>query len=1082
MKVHIVCYEDLDLWILGKFARKLNIELNALGIQCDVSNVPDPSADINHHIIYFYYDGKKTSLDTVMITHIDEDWKLEQVKSQLKVAPMGICMSASTVDQLTNCGVPRERLCHVLPAHDEVMVPRKTVVGITSKIHSDGRKRESMLLELTDQISPTDFTFKIMGAGWGGIVDALKLKGFEVDYFDSFDFQLNQDLVPTFDYYLYLGLDEGAMGFVDALAAGVKTIATPQGYHLEAKNGITHPFTELQELIAIFTFIADSKRKITNSVASWTWREYAIRHIEIWKYLLTGNPRQYSSINRGDGIFSIVDNQKQLLLDTTVEKCPPLSSKKKILIICSHFWPSMGGLESRMGQFGYELIQSGYMVTVLTQAHEQRQLNDYRGIKIYSYEIDKYSTQIQKNASSGDYDACILVQDPLGNIIWSLENLKIPQRTRILIQPIINEEGYAKWKDHPSFGLRLSNILKKVGIPIVMTKNGPDTRYMDSMDINPIYIPNAISTVQSDGDFRKKYGIEKNDFLILHVANLYWVKNHIGLMNAMKNIPKNWRLVLIGNPTGEPECIKAVETELSNRPEILFIPGLSRDGISSAMQACDVVVLSSLGEGSPITILEAMSQKKPWLATPECGAANDHLGGIVCKLEEFTSFISVLDRNRDLANSLGLIGYKHWEAVYSWGSAIHGWIELIEHGYINNSKELDVNLIIEMSELNAIVQKEVFKSGKQVKLSKALVTVIVFSNNSFESLSNCLKSLKETIGVLLEVKIIFLRENKNVNELDQYLDPLILETITIDHEDEIVGAVNNFINTSKGSCISFLRDCDSFKPEHLISLVDAIKYSGKKIIFSKANYTFDNYSEETTEIRRGISSELTNQDQLFISGFMPFSNLCVNRTFFDEIGCFSEDLQSLAFWEWMLRAINKHKTLELPHASALIDYENKVDYFSHPKYGSDERNQYIKIFKLYPANSDEILYKRIYFLIKKYPILDIEIDIFNFEKLRTIDAGVLSNILNGSISLIEIVELGQIYLSQGELQIGIAIYQFWIMSNDTNLNFAALYNLGTILEKVGDLHKAKIAYGESLRLNTSFDMARLNLERLTITT
>ena len=42
------------------------------------------------------------------------------------------------------------------------------------------------------------------------------------------------------------------MGFLDACAAGVKTIVTPQGYHLDAMRGITHGFKELPELVAIF--------------------------------------------------------------------------------------------------------------------------------------------------------------------------------------------------------------------------------------------------------------------------------------------------------------------------------------------------------------------------------------------------------------------------------------------------------------------------------------------------------------------------------------------------------------------------------------------------------------------------------------------------------------------------------------------------------------------------------------------------------------------------------------------------------------------------------------------------------------
>ena len=57
MKVHIICYEDLEDWILGKFATRLCDEVIAQGIPCDVSSSSAPTADINHHVNYSGYNG-----------------------------------------------------------------------------------------------------------------------------------------------------------------------------------------------------------------------------------------------------------------------------------------------------------------------------------------------------------------------------------------------------------------------------------------------------------------------------------------------------------------------------------------------------------------------------------------------------------------------------------------------------------------------------------------------------------------------------------------------------------------------------------------------------------------------------------------------------------------------------------------------------------------------------------------------------------------------------------------------------------------------------------------------------------------
>ena len=352
---------------------------------------------------------------------------------------------------------------------------------------------------------------------------------------------------------------------------------------------------------------------------------------------------------------------------------------KHILIVCSHFWPSTGGLESRMGQFSRELIVAGYKVDVLTQAYPGRDTNLYHGVEILSAEIGVFSNAIKEAVQNGKYRACILIQDPLGEIIWSIENIKPHPRTSIYIQPIINEDGYLRWKNHPNFGERLSKILKENAKCLVMTKNGPDTQYMDNFAIDAIYVPNATMPIQPAGNFREKYGISEDVFLILHVANLYWVKNHLGLIKTLSNLPANWKLVMIGNPSGEKDCVDAVYSELKNRPDILFIPGLSSEWISSAMIASNVVVLASKGEGSPITILEAMSHGKPWIATPECGAANDHLGGIISKLKEFKYYLNLIYKNKKLRDNLGLLSYEHWKESYSWKAVMKIWISLIEN-------------------------------------------------------------------------------------------------------------------------------------------------------------------------------------------------------------------------------------------------------------------------------------------------------------------------------------------------------------------------------------------------------------------
>ena len=304
MRVRIACYEDPHEWIIGKFALNLQKELSSLSVEADIARTPDPSAEINHHLIYVNYNGKRNSIDTLMITHVDSFPKFNALKSQLESAALGICMSTETMHKLVSGGISPNKLCYVNPAHDGVLQPRKTIIGIASRTYEDGRKQQNTLSEATKQISPNSFAFKIMGKGWKAIVAEMVARGFEVDYYEQFDLAAYMKIVPSFDYYLYYPLDEGSMGFLDALTAGVKTIVSRQGFHLDAKGGITYPIDgSARDIVGVLRRIEEEKRRLVQSVAEWTWKNYARKHLELWEYLL--GRRKIENTTFKDGLGSL---------------------------------------------------------------------------------------------------------------------------------------------------------------------------------------------------------------------------------------------------------------------------------------------------------------------------------------------------------------------------------------------------------------------------------------------------------------------------------------------------------------------------------------------------------------------------------------------------------------------------------------------------------------------------------------------------------------------------------------------------------------------------------------------------------
>jgi len=306
MKIHIVCYDDIHAWIIGKFAIKLNENLQKLRIQSDISDKPDLNSDINHHLIFNQYDGKKSTIDTIMITHIDNLSKLNMLEKQMETVRAGICMSRETMIYLAKMGIEKSKLCYVNPAHDGILPVKKIIIGIASRIYDDGRKNEHYLNKLAKTLNPIYFKFKIFGSGWESQIECLEKHGFEVEYTDHFDYEKYLHFIPSLDYYLYMGTDEGQMGFVDALSSGVKTIVVPQGYHLDAYKGITHSFTTYDELENILLQLQKDKETLISSVATWNWLDYTKKHVEIWQYLL--NNRKTKSVYI-DGLNSIWESE-----------------------------------------------------------------------------------------------------------------------------------------------------------------------------------------------------------------------------------------------------------------------------------------------------------------------------------------------------------------------------------------------------------------------------------------------------------------------------------------------------------------------------------------------------------------------------------------------------------------------------------------------------------------------------------------------------------------------------------------------------------------------------------------------------
>ena len=279
MRINIVNYEQgTNDGILSKFANKLNEKLLSFEVNSKISSRPETSCDINHHINYlpYKYSKSQNTINTLMITHIWEGYKLDAIKRGMETADMGICMSGQVLNYLVEHGIDAKKLTVALPAHDG-RKRRHQIVSILTNVYPDGCKREWMFRELVKNLNKDEWAFRIMGSGWEDILTPLVAEGLQVDYFNKFDKKTNDLILDTSDYALYFGNDEGSMGLLDAMNAGVKTIGTRQGFHIEM--GLDYYFDTVDELKNIFAGLNQNKVKM------WTWEIYTKQHLNIWTEL-----------------------------------------------------------------------------------------------------------------------------------------------------------------------------------------------------------------------------------------------------------------------------------------------------------------------------------------------------------------------------------------------------------------------------------------------------------------------------------------------------------------------------------------------------------------------------------------------------------------------------------------------------------------------------------------------------------------------------------------------------------------------------------------------------------------------------
>lgn len=140
---------------------------------------------------------------------------------------------------------------------------------------------------------------------------------------------------------------------------------------------------------------------------------------------------------------------------------------------------------------------------------------------------------------------------------------------------------------------------------------------------------------------RSQLGLPLDKKIILNVANLVPVKGHEYLIKAMKKVIEKRDdviLIIVGDGPLSPQ-LKNLVKKLDLESFVRFMGTRPHDEIPLWMNAADVFVLSSIKEGAPTSLLEALGSGIPIVAT-EVGGVPDMVSrecGVLCPAKDHLS-------------------------------------------------------------------------------------------------------------------------------------------------------------------------------------------------------------------------------------------------------------------------------------------------------------------------------------------------------------------------------------------------------------------------------------------------------------
>lgn len=203
-------------------------------------------------------------------------------------------------------------------------------------------------------------------------------------------------------------------------------------------------------------------------------------------------------------------------------------------------------------------------------------------------------------------------------------------------------------------------LISNEGLPedrIEVVYNGIDTQAFGQPDVDRASV-------------RRELGLHEDVFALFQVARLDYLKDHgtaVRTLGRLRDRGINARLLLIG--TGPEEAVIRAQVDEQQLQEHVHFLGLRQD-VPRLLHAADAFLLTSVSEGIPLTLIEAMAAGLPVVSTNVGGTAEVVLEGETGYLAPARDEVALADaltrlhRDPDLRRQLGVAGQQRARSIF----------------------------------------------------------------------------------------------------------------------------------------------------------------------------------------------------------------------------------------------------------------------------------------------------------------------------------------------------------------------------------------------------------------------------------